>query len=58
MIQLKWAKRQELKKIVKDFSADPEARSEAVSELNRLPRNSSKIRGRTGAFSRGVVVDI
>ncbi len=46
MIQLKWEKRQELKKVVKDFSVDPEARSEAVSKLNRLPRNSSKTRAR------------
>lgn len=38
------AKRQELKKVVKNTLLDPEERVKAMLELNQLPRNSSKTR--------------
>lgn len=44
MVTLKWERRQELKKIISNESVDPEEKLEAVMKLNKLPRNSSKVR--------------
>lgn len=44
LVDLKWAERQELKKIVRDLKQTDEARLEAQDKLNRLPRNSSPVR--------------
>ena len=44
LVKNKWEKRQELKKIVRDLTVTEEERLEAQIKLNKLPRNSSKIR--------------
>ncbi len=44
LVQLKWDKRQQLKKIISDASKSDEERNEAVIALNKLPRNSSPVR--------------
>ena|SRR3990167_7723300 len=44
MVSLKWDKRQQLKKVVSDFSKSEEERSEAINALNKLPKNSSPVR--------------
>lgn len=46
LINLKWDRRQELKKIVKDFNKSDEERSAAQVALNKLPKNSSPVRSR------------
>lgn len=38
------AKRKELKKIIIDPNAEPEAKGEAIRKLQRLPKNSNPIR--------------
>lgn len=44
LVNLKWAERQELKKIVRDLKQTDEARFEAQNKLNKLPRNASPVR--------------
>ena len=43
-VQLKWEKRQQLKKIVKDLTKSDEERFAAQISLNKLPKNSSPVR--------------
>jgi small subunit ribosomal protein S14 len=59
LVQLKWDKRQSLKKIILDLNVSEEERNAAKNTLNKLPRNSSPVRLRsrcqlTGR-SRGVL---
>ena len=44
MVKLKWDKRQQLKKTILDLSISEEERVEAVTALNKLPKNSSPVR--------------
>ena len=44
LVSLKWDRRQELKKIVKDLSKSDEERLAAQISLNKLPKNSSPTR--------------
>lgn len=44
LVQLKWDKRQELKKIVLDLNKSDEERLAAQNSLNKLPKNSSPVR--------------
>lgn len=44
MVKLKWEKRQELKKKIKNLNLSEEEREEARMKLNKLPRNSSPVR--------------
>ena len=41
LVKLKWDRRQELKKIVKDLNKSDEERLAAQLSLNKLPKNSS-----------------
>lgn len=43
-VNLKWDKRQELKKNILDASKSEEERIMAVKKLNQLPKNSSPVR--------------
>jgi len=60
LVDKKWQKRQELKKIISDLTRSDQDRMNAVNELNKLPKNSSPIRlrnrcqitGRARAYSR------
>lgn len=53
LIDLKYAKRQELKKIVKSFQSTEEEKLEAMRKLNKLPKNSSPIRYRNRCMLTG-----
>lgn len=44
LVKLKWDRRQQLKKIVKDLNKSDEERLEAQISLNKLPKNSSPTR--------------
>ena len=44
LVRAKWEKRKELKKIVRDLNVSDEDRLMAKDALNKLSRNSSKIR--------------
>lgn len=44
MVKNKWEKREELKKVIYDMSKSVEERLAAVDTLNKMPKNSSKIR--------------
>ncbi|MCX6988293.1 MAG: 30S ribosomal protein S14 [Chlamydiia bacterium] len=44
MVSLKWDKRQQLKKVVKDLNVSNEERMQAVVDLDKLPKNSSPVR--------------
>jgi small subunit ribosomal protein S14 len=44
LVELKRERREELKRIVSHPSTDPEARAEAVRQLQKLPRDSSPTR--------------
>lgn len=44
MVQLKWEKRQQLKKVILNPSVSEEERADAVIALNKLPKNSSPVR--------------
>jgi small subunit ribosomal protein S14 len=44
LVQLKWDKRQKLKKIILDMNISEEERNAAKNALNKLPRNSSPVR--------------
>ena len=59
LVQLKWDKRQNLKKTILDMNKSEEERNAAKNALNKMPRNSSPVRTRsrcqlTGR-SRGVL---
>ncbi len=53
LVDTKWAKRQELKKIILSPSTSEEDKMAAVSKLNQLPRNSSVIRLRNRCLITG-----
>lgn len=53
LVQLKWDKRQELKRIILDASTSEEDRVKAVEALNKLPKNSSKVRLRNRCLLTG-----
>ena len=44
LVNLKWDKRQHLKKIILDVTKSDEERMEAVKNLNKMPKNSSPVR--------------
>lgn len=44
LVDIKWDKRQALKKIVSDPTKSPEEKMKAMDDLNKLPRNSSRVR--------------
>lgn len=44
LVQLKWEKRQQLKKVILDLDKSEEERAAAKIALNKLPRNSSPVR--------------
>lgn len=44
LVNLKWDKRQKLKKIVRSVHVSEEERAAAVEALNKLPKNSSPTR--------------
>lgn len=44
MVKNKWEKREELKKVIYDMNKSVEERLSAVDALNKMPKNSSKIR--------------
>lgn len=59
LVQLKWDKRQSLKKTILNLNISEEERNAAKAQLNKMPRNSSPVRLRsrcqlTGR-SRGVL---
>ena len=43
-VQLKWTKREELKKIIRSVSSTEEQRFEAQTALNKMPRDASPVR--------------
>jgi small subunit ribosomal protein S14 len=43
-VNLKWEKRQRLKKIILDLNKSEEERQEAKIALNKMPKNSSPVR--------------
>lgn len=53
LTKVKWEKRQELKKIVRNLHTTEEERMEAMMKLNSLPRNSSPIRQRNRCLLTG-----
>ncbi len=53
LVNLKWDKRQSLKKIVRDMTKSDEERLEAVNQLNKLPKNSSPVRLRNRCMFTG-----
>ncbi len=44
LVNLKWEKRQRLKKIILDMNKSEEERQDAKISLNKMPRNSSPVR--------------
>ncbi|MEC7840457.1 MAG: 30S ribosomal protein S14 [Chlamydiota bacterium] len=44
LVNLKWNKRQELKKTILDMSLSEEEREDAKIKLNKMPKNSAPIR--------------
>lgn len=53
LVDLKWDKRQKLKKIVRDLRYSDEARLEAQNQLNKMPKNSSPVRLRNRCMFTG-----
>jgi small subunit ribosomal protein S14 len=53
LVDLKWEKRQSLKKIISDPMKTPEEKQKAVIALNKMPRNSSKVRLRNRCAMTG-----
>ena len=53
LVDLKWEKRQILKKIILDPMKSDEVKEKAVADLNKLPKNSSKIRLRNRCLMSG-----
>ncbi|MCH9613197.1 MAG: 30S ribosomal protein S14 [Chlamydiia bacterium] len=46
LVDLKWEKRQELKKLIKDLNTDDEERAQAVQKLHAMSPNGSPTRKR------------
>ena len=44
LVDLKWDRRQELKKIILSPATSQEDKQKAVLQLNKLPKNSSRVR--------------
>ncbi|MBI2742559.1 MAG: 30S ribosomal protein S14 [Chlamydiales bacterium] len=44
LVELKWKKRDELKKVVLDLNKTQEEKMDAQNALNKMPRNSSPVR--------------
>jgi small subunit ribosomal protein S14 len=44
LVNLKWEKRQHLKRIISDVTKPDEEKMEAVNKLNKMTRNSSPVR--------------
>lgn len=44
LVKTKWEKREQLKKVIYDMNKGIEERLQAVDALNKMPKNSSKIR--------------
>ncbi|MCB1116252.1 MAG: 30S ribosomal protein S14 [Chlamydiia bacterium] len=44
LVKVKWEKREELKKVVRDLTTTEEEKMAAQEKLGKLPKNSSKIR--------------
>ena len=53
LVDLKWEKRQEFKKIILDITKSEEERSNAIKKLNSMSRNSSSVRLRNRCFITG-----
>lgn len=53
LVDRKWQKRQDLKKIVRDLRVSDEERLEAQIKLNKLPKNSSPVRLRNRCMFTG-----
>lgn len=53
MSRIKWEKRQELKKVVRNLNVSEEERLDAMIKLNSLPKNSSPIRRRNRCLRTG-----
>lgn len=53
LVNLKWGKRQELKKIIYDLSIPEEERMTAVDKLHDLSKNSSPVRLRNRCVRTG-----
>jgi small subunit ribosomal protein S14 len=53
LTELKYAKRQELKKIIKSLKATEEEKVEAMKKMAKLPKNSSPIRMRNRCLLTG-----
>ena len=53
LVKQNWEKRQALKKIILDVKSTDEARQEAVIKLNKMPRNTSRIRLRNRCLLTG-----
>jgi small subunit ribosomal protein S14 len=53
LTDLKYAKRQELKKIIKSLNATEEEKMEAMKKMANLPKNSSPIRMRNRCLLTG-----
>ncbi|SCA63796.1 30S ribosomal protein S14 [Chlamydiales bacterium SCGC AG-110-P3] len=53
LVALKWDQRQALKTKIKDPDISEEERFDAIDELNKLPKNSSKIRLRNRCSMTG-----
>ena len=53
LVDLKWDRRQELKKFIASPGTSEEDRQDAVIQLNKLPRNSSRVRLRNRCRETG-----
>ncbi len=53
LVDLKWEKRQKLKKIVRDLRHSDEERLQAQNQLNKMPKNSSPVRLRNRCMFTG-----
>ena len=53
LVERQWAKRQELKAVVKSLTADMAAKTEAMCKLNQLKKNGSPVRLRNRCHLTG-----
>lgn len=53
LVDLKWEKRQELKKIILDPKVSETEKMKAVDVLNKMPKNSSSVRLRSRCLITG-----
>lgn len=53
LVDLKWEKRQQLKKVVRDLRRSDEERLDAQILLNKMPKNSSPVRLRNRCMFTG-----